>query len=166
MRGRPRTSHRRRMQEAANAHPGGPIGRTPQPFGGDAAAVRSLCGVVVFGAVRDHPKDARGMRHSSLSTDDEGGGAAWCLEVRGCGLSQRVNKPVGSLVGGGEACAIPLRGFSNGSVGLVRRHPHQLATGDQGGDVITDDVRNSYASKSPSAPTTARPKPADVIGQR
>ena len=66
------------------------------------------------------------MRRVGLSTDDKGGGAASGLEVRGGGLTKRINQSVGPPVGGGEARAVPLLGFTTGRVGFVRKHPHEL----------------------------------------
>ena len=45
------------------------VGRSiAQHLGGDAATIRRHCGVVVVGFVRDHPKEANGMRCSGPST--------------------------------------------------------------------------------------------------
>ena len=78
------------------------------------------------------------MGCSSVSTAQEGGDISVSSLARGSSLGQAVNQPVGAPVHRGDDSFIAFCGDADGSMGLVRRKPNELAVAHDGSQVVAN----------------------------
>ena len=107
------------------------------------AAFSELRGLVVVRRVRNDSQQAGRVRGSGISTAQQSSDAAGCPQVGGCGLGERINQSVGTPVDDSDLGAVPLQGFPDGGVRLMRRHPHKFATRHDGGEIVIHSVGDS-----------------------
>ena len=133
---------RLRASSAASVAASRPAGRVTLGDPNLVASITSLGECVIVGSMRDDPQQARGMGSRSVRTAEESADTSRRLEVCSSGLSQRVDKPVGSPVKDRESGTIPLNGRADGGVRLVRRNPYQFARIDNATKVPIGGMRD------------------------
>ena len=87
-----------RASSAASAVASRPAGRVTLGDPSLATSIAILGERVIVGSMRDNPQQARGVGSRSVRTAEESADTSRRLEVRSSGLSQRVDKSVGSPV--------------------------------------------------------------------
>ena len=76
------------------------------------------------------------MSSRGVGTAEEGGDRVGRGQAIGGRFGKAVDEPVGPPVDSGEELAVALHGDANRKVRLVRRHPHDFAGADDGGEVV------------------------------
>ena len=122
-------------------HPGA-VNGVPDDSGGVAATINVNRGMEVVGRMNDDAKEAGSMRRRGIGAAKEGRDLARSSQAFGSSLSEAVNKPVGTPVGGREQGPVAKQGVADGVVRLVRRHPDNSARVDEVSNVAVGSVGN------------------------
>ena len=123
-------------------HNPGAVDRVPDNPGSVAATIKVNRGLEVVGRMGDDAKKAGGVSRRGIGAAKEGRDLTRSSQAFGSSLSEAVDKPVGTPVGGREQGPITKHGVANGVVRLVRRHPDNSARVDEVSDVAVGSVGN------------------------
>ena len=123
-------------------HNPGAVNGVPDDSGGVAATINVNRGMEVVGRMSDDAKEAGSMRRRGIGAAKEGRDLTRSSQAFSSSLSEAVDKPVGTPVGGREQGPVAKQGVADGVVRLVRRHPDNSARVDEVSDVTVGSVGN------------------------